>query len=186
MDFPNITFGYNRYDNNNGLSLNLPDTNLSKYTVADITNRFMMQCSYDFKAYVRQSASFSFTTSDRVDNGASKSNAKFNSTSLNINSYWNSQLTSNFGLLYSTSEISGVPFDYVSLSIGGSYKLLDNKLQLSANLSPSFGDYKRQIIEVVANYYVLYNLNLIFQTRVYRIPGSPTNSIVGLTTRLSI
>jgi hypothetical protein len=186
VDFPNITIGYNRYDNNNGLSVNLPDTNLSKYTVADITNRFMMQCSYDFKAYVRQSASFSFTTSDRVDNGASKSNAKFNSTSLNINSYWNSQLTSNFGLLYSTSEISGIPFDYVSLSFGGSYKLLDNKLQLSANLSPSFGDYKRQIIEVVANYYVLYNLNLIFQTRVYRIPGSPTNSIVGLTTRLSI
>jgi hypothetical protein len=186
IDFPNITLGYNRYDNNNGLSVNLPDTNLSKNSVADVTNRFMMQCSYDFKAYVRQSASFSFTTSDRVDNGASKSNAKFNSTSLNINSYWSPQLTSNFGLLYSTSEISGIPFDYVSLSFGGSYKLLDNKLQLSANLSPSFGDYKRQIIEVVANYYVLYNLNLIFQTRVYRIPGSPTNSIVGLTTRLSI
>ena len=186
MDFPNITIGYNRYDNNNGLTLTLPDTNLSKYAVDDITNRFMLQGSYDFKAIVNQSASFSFTTSDRVDNGASKSNAKFNSTSLNINSYWNSQLTSNFGLLYSTSDISGIPFDYVSLSIGGSYKLLENKLQLSANFSPSIGDYKRQIIEVVANYYVLYNLNLIFQTRIYRIPGSPTNSIVGLTTRLSI
>jgi hypothetical protein len=186
MDFPNITIGYNRYDNNNGLSVNLPDTNLSKNSVADVTNRFMMQCSYDFKAYVRQSASFSFTTSDRVDNGASNSNAKFNSTSLNINSYWSPQLTSNFGLLYSTSEISGIPFDYVSLSFGGSYKLLDNKLQLSANLSPSFGDYKRQVIELVANYYLLYNLNLIFQTRIYNIPGSPTNSIVGLTTRLSI
>ena len=186
MDFPNITFGYNRYDNNNGLSVNMPDTNLSKNAVADVTDRFMMQCSYDFMVVVKQSASFSFTTSNRVDNGASASNAKFNNTSLNINSSWTSRVSSNFGLLYSTSNISGTAFNYFSLNLGGSYRLLENKLQLSANISPSFGDYKRQIFEVVANYNVLYNLNLIFQARIYNIPGSPTNSIVGLTTRLSI
>jgi len=123
---------------------------------------------------------------NRVDNGASASNAKFNNTSLNINSSWTSRVSSNFGLLYSTSNISGTAFNYFSLNLGGSYRLLENKLQLSANISPSFGDYKRQIFEVVANYNVLYNLNLIFQARIYNIPGSPTNSIVGLTTRLSI
>lgn len=186
-DFPNITFGYNRYANNNGLRLadTLKNTN-AKFAVDDITNRVSLVASYDFIASVRHSSSFSFTTSTRTDNSIAKANATFNTASLSVTSYWTSQLTSLCGLVYSASEIAGQPFNYFSLTVGGRYRLLENKLLLSATLSPSFGDYERQTLEMVVDYNVLANLNLVFQMRIFRIPGSATNSITGLTTRLSI
>ena len=64
--------------------------------------------------------------------------------------------------------------------------MLEDKLTLTATLSPSFGDFERQALEFVADYNVLKNLNLAFQTRIYRIPGKTTNSIIGLITRYNI
>lgn len=185
--FPNITVGYNRNANNNGLNLadTLKNTN-AKFAVGDITNRVSLVASYDFIASVRHSSSFSFTTSTRTDNSLAKANATFNMASLNVTSYWTGQLTSLCGIVYSASEIAGQPFNYFTLTVGGRYRLLENKLLISATLSPSFGDYERQTLELVADYNVLANLNLVFQTRIFRIPGSATNSIIGLTTRLSI
>lgn len=186
-DFPNVTIGYNRYANNNGLVLadTLKNRN-AMFAVDDITDRVSLAMSYDFIAGVRHSSSFSFTTSSRTDNSLAKANATFNMSSLNVTSYWTSQLMSLCGIVYSASEISGQPFNYLTITVGGKYRLLENKLQLSASLSPSFGDFERQALELVADYNVLANLNLVFQTRIFRIPGSATNSIIGLTTRLSI
>ncbi|MEW6701965.1 MAG: hypothetical protein AB1298_04530, partial [Bacteroidota bacterium] len=183
-NFPNITVGYNRYVNNNGLKLTDPVN--GKYSVDDITNRILFQLSYDFTAGVKHSSSFLFTTSSRTDNSLAKTDADFNSGSLTVNSFWTQRLTSLFGVIYSTSEIKGIPYNYFTITLGGRCKLLENKLLLSATLSPSFGDYKRQIVELNTDYNILSNLNLVFQMRLYRIPGSSSNSIIGLTTRLSI
>jgi hypothetical protein len=186
-NFPNITLGFNRYDNNNGL--NLADSVKNKsavYAVDDITNRFLMQMSYDFDWFIKHNASLSFTTSTRTDNSLAHLDSKFNTGALTLNSYWNQKLSSLFALIYSSSSIKGVPFDYATLTFGGRYKLLEDKLTLSANISPSFGDYKRQAFEIFADYNVLANLNLIFQFRVFSIAGESTNSIVGLVTRLAI
>ena len=183
-DFPNITLGYTRNANNNGLSLSDP---LKKtYVVDDITNRIMLQLSYDINALVKHSSSLSFSTSSKDDNGMMNIDAKFSMGSLNVTSYWTSQLTSLFGIVVNNSELFGKTSSYVTLSFGGKYKLLENKLQLSATLSPSFGDFKRQTLEFIADYNVLANLNLMFQARVFRIPGASTNSIIGLVTRLTI
>jgi hypothetical protein len=180
MNFPNITVGFNRYDNKNNLTK--ADSNL----VDDITDRVLIQLSYDFDYLVKHSSSFSFTTSTRTDNSISNFDAKFNSGSFTLNSYWNQQLSSIFGLVFSSSSISGVPFNYTTVTLGGRYRMLENKLLLSATLSPSFGNFKRQALELTADYNVLKNLNLMFQSRIYRIPGKSTNSIIGLATRLAI
>ena len=187
MDFPNITLGYNRYDNNNDLVLaDSAKNRLALNAVDDITNRFLLQFSYDFNYLVKNSASLSFTTSNRTDNSISHLDSKFNSGSLTFNSFWNQQLTSIFGVVYSSSSIAGIPFNYFTLTVGGRYRMLENKLLLSATLSPSFGDFQRQAVEFTADYNILLNLNLMFQMRLYRIPGASTNSIIGLVTRLTI
>jgi len=187
MDFPNITVGFNRYDNDNGLTLaDSAKNRIALNAVDDITNRFLLQFSYDFNYLVKQNASLSFTTSNRTDNSISNLDSKFNSGSLTLNSYWNQQLTSLFGVVYSSSSIAGIPFNYFTLTLGGRYRMLENKLLLSATLSPSFGDFKRQAIEFTADYNILLNLNLMFQMRLYRIPDASTNSIIGLVTRLTI
>lgn len=183
-DFPNITLGYTRNINNNGLSLS--DALRKMYVVDDITNRAMVQLSYDFTALVKHSSSLSFSTSSKDDNGMMNIDAKFSMGSLNFTSYWTPQWTSLFGIVINNSELFGKASSYVTMSFGGKHKLLENKLQLSAALSPSFGDFKRQTLEFIADYNVLMNLNLMFQARIYRIPGKSTNSIIGLTTRLSI
>jgi len=187
VDFPNITIGYNNYSNDNGL--NLADTTKDRnnlYAVNDITNRVIIQLSYDFVAGIKHSSSLSFTTSSREDKSLALADAKFNSGSLTLNSFWTPKLMSLFGLVYSASSIKGIPFNYVTISAGGKYKMLQDKLELSATLSPSFGDFSRQALEFVADYNVLENLNLMFQMRLYRIPGTSTNSIIGLATRLTI
>lgn len=183
-DFPNITLGYNRFTNSNGLIVTNPQN--GKYAIDDQTNRIMVQLSYDFFAGIKHSSSVSFTTSSREDNGAANSDAQFNNFSLNVNSFWEKNLMSVFGFVYSSSEITGIPFDYFTISAGGRYRMLEDKLTLSATLSPSFGDFERQALEFVADYNVLRNLNIAFQTRIYRIPGKTTNSIIGLITRFNI
>jgi hypothetical protein len=184
MDFPNITIGYNRFSNSNGLNIN--DIRNGKYSIDDITNRFLFQLTYDFVAGIRHNSSLSFTTSNRDDSGFGNSDAKFNNLNLSVNSIWDRKLTSTFGIVYSSSEISTIPFDYFSLTAGGRYRMLDDKLTITATISPSFGDFKRQALDVVCDYNVLANLNLAFQMRAYRIPGETTNSIIGLTTRYTL
>ncbi|MEW6652221.1 MAG: hypothetical protein AB1394_02005 [Bacteroidota bacterium] len=183
-DFPNITVGYNQFTYSNGLVVTNPID--GKYAIDDKTNRILVQVSYDFAAVIKHSSSVSFTSSNREDNGASKSDAQFNNLSLNLNSYWDKDLMSVFGIVYSSSEISGKPFDYFTITAGSRYRLLEDKLTLTATLSPSFGDFERQALEFVADYNVLKNLNLAFQTRVFRFPGKSTNSIIGLITRFTI
>lgn len=183
-DFPNITVGFNRFTNSNGLLVTNPKD--GKYAIDDQTNRVLVQLSYDFTAGIKHSSSVSFTTSNREDNGAANSDAQFNNFSLNLNSYWDQDLMSVFGFVYSSSEISATPFDYFTVTAGGRYKMLEDKLTLTATLSPSFGDFERQALEFVADYNVLKNLNLAFQTRLYRFPGKSTNSIIGLITRFTI
>jgi hypothetical protein len=186
-DFPNISLGFNQYNNNNGLSLSdsLKNRN-AVYAVDDITDRISLQMSYDFTWRVKHNASISFSTSNRTDNSISHLDSKFNSGTLMLNSYWDPKISSLFALVYSSSSIKGIPFDYLTLTFGGRYKLLEDKLMLSLNLSPSFGDYNRQTFEFFADYNVMTNLNLMLQFRVFRIPNEATNSIVGLIARLSI
>ena len=180
-DFPNITLGFNQYNNSNGIDIR--DTINNKYKVDDLTNRFSINVSYDIVGSVRHSTSLSFSTINRDDNTLANADAKFNSGTLGLTSYWTTDMSSVFQIVYSSSEISGSPYDYFTLVAGAKYRMLENKLLLSATISPSFGDFNRQAFEFLADYNVLANFFLTFQARMFRFPGKTTNSIVGLTTR---
>lgn len=183
INFPNITLGYNKYDNNNSINVNDPVN--GRFTVDDITDRFLVQLSYDVFLYVRHSTSFSFSTQKREDNSFAKADATFNSGTFSVNSFWTPQLSSTFQMIYSSSEIAAQPFDYFTLYAAARYRMLENKLLLSASISPSFGDFERQVLEFLADYNLIANLNLGFQARIFRFPGKFTNSIIGLTSRFT-
>lgn len=183
-DFPNITLGYTHYNNGNDLSPS--DTLNGFYAIDDATNKYRATMSYDFTAGVKHNSSLSITTSNREDESRRNSDAETFSTNFTLNSYWNDRLTSYFNIVYYTSTIQQVDYDYVTISLGGRLKAIEDKLELTAYISPSFGDFKRQSLDVVAQYFVVENFSLIFQTRLYRIPDQSTNSIVGLTTRLTL
>ncbi|MCK9281156.1 MAG: hypothetical protein M0P71_11080 [Melioribacteraceae bacterium] len=184
FNFPSVTVGYYRYDNNNGL--NLLDPTFGKYAIDDISNRFTLNFGYKFTLEIPHSANLSFSTSSRDDNSLSNTDAKYNSVNLQFNSIWASDLSSIFSASYYSSEIALKEIDFFSISLGGKYLLLENKLQLSAVFSPTFGDIERQAFDLIASYNIVTNLDLIFQARYYRIPGRSNSSIIGVTAQFNI
>lgn len=180
-NFPNITIGFTKNKNNNGIKIN--DPVYGNYVIDDITNRLSLLLSYDIKLGVRHSTSLSLTNQKRNDNSLSNADANYNTIAFSVNSFWKNNISSIFQLLYNSTEISNSQFKYLTLTAGAKYKMLENRLQLSGSFSPSFGDFKRQALELVADYNLIGNLNLAFQTRILRFPGKSTNSIVSLVTR---
>ena len=177
---PNFTLGYTRYDNSNELSTN------DSSAVDDATNKFYTQISHDFELEIPHRAYLYFSTSQRNDNTIWDRNSENLSMSLNVKSEWNKTFSSHVGGTYYSSESASTPYDYSSFFVGGTLKLLRDKLELRATLSPSFGDFERQSFDFVGNYFVIENLTLSLQVRFYRIPDVSTNSIIGLITRYTL
>jgi len=181
--FPDITFGFTRFQNRN--NINDPD---SVYYINSATSKINLRLAYNFIWNVKHNASLNFLTSSRDDKSIRNSDAKYFSSNFSLNSYWSTNLTSYFGLIYYSSEIingkdslsNSQKYNYFTLSAGGRYRMLENKLELAATLSPSFGDFNRQAIDFIAQYFLTTDLRLTFQARVYRIPDKETNSIFGL------
>lgn len=184
-NFPNITLGYTRYNNENDIAA--ADTANRIYKIDDATNRFLVRLSHDLDiSGISNNMSLSFSTSNREDNSLTNNDANYVSTNLAVNSYWRKNLSSFVNLITYASEIAGVEYNYTTISLGARYRLMDDKLELSGSLSPSFGDFKRQSVDLVAQYQILQNFSLVFQFRMYRIPDQSTNTITGLSTRLTL
>ena len=92
-------------------------------------------------------------------------------------------LVSNFNLIYYNSEISSVKYKYVTISVGGRYKIMNDNLELALNYSPSFGDFNRHSFDLTAAYQIIQNLWIRAQMRYYNIPNNGTNTISGITMR---
>ncbi|MDA3861276.1 MAG: hypothetical protein PF445_08610, partial [Melioribacteraceae bacterium] len=178
-DMPNITLGFTRNQNKNGIE---PTDTLSRiFSVDDISNRFSLNLGYDFNYHIRHNTSLSFNSSNRVDESFFNNDSKYFSTSFSLNSYWTRALVSNFRIIYYNSEITTVQYKYVTIMAGGRYRMLNDDLELSFNYSPSFGDFNRHAIDLVASYQAIQNLWLRAQMRYYNNSGSGTNTISGVT-----
>jgi len=181
QNMPNITLSYIRNKNNNDIS---PTDSANQTSIInDITDRFSLNLGYDFNYKVRHSSSLSFMTSNRVDEGFYKNDAKYFSTSFNLNSFWTRQFVSNFSVIYYNSDISSRKYKYITIAAGGRYKMLEDNLELAMNYSPSFGDFSRHALDLTAAYQVIRNLWLRAQMRYYNMKDSGANTISGVTVR---
>ena len=181
-DMPNITFGYIRNQNENDIEATDPLNNF--LSVNDNTNRYSLNLGYDFNfENVRHNSSLSLMTSNREDESFFNNDSKYLSASLNLNSYWTRALVSNFNLIYYNSEISSEQYNYVTIMLGGRYRMLNDDLELSLNYSPSFGDFNRHAFDIVASYQVIRDLWLRAQIRYYNMPDHGTNTISGVIVR---
>lgn len=181
---PNFTLGFARYDNSNDLSIT--DSTYLFSAIDDGTNKFYAQISHNFIWEIPHKANLYLSTSKRDDNSLRKNNTSNFSFSFNLRSEWNNYFTTHSGVTYYTSESAALPYEYSTVYFGVGLLLLENKLELTATVSPSFGDFERQALDLVANYKVIDNFLLSLQVRLYRIPDVSTNSIIGLITRYSL
>jgi len=178
-NMPNITVGYIRNQNQNGVD----PLDTLRINVDDITNRFTVNLGYGFNLPVRHNATLGFIASDRNDFGYYKSDANYLSTSFGLNSYWTSSFLTSLSVIYYDSEISLVRYKYITFSVGGKYRMLQDNLELSLYFSPSYGDFERQSLDFITSYQLIQNLWLRLQMRYYNMTRSYNNSIAGLTVR---
>ncbi|MBL1212041.1 MAG: hypothetical protein HND52_01670 [Ignavibacteriae bacterium] len=183
-DLPNVTVGYSRFENFNGLDTRKIDNGM--YYVDEGTDKYLIQFSYNFDGTIRHNAYLSVVASEKKDYTSRRSDGHNLSTSLMLNSNWSSDLISFFNITYYNSDYSNIIYRYTTLSVGARYKAIPNKLEFSLNISPSFGDLERQAFDFLTTYYALNNLRIVLQARIFRIPDSSTNSIIGITSQWNI
>ncbi|MFA6597972.1 MAG: hypothetical protein WCS69_09635 [Ignavibacteriaceae bacterium] len=209
-NLPSIIVGYTRLDNTNGLSADSmtyspdisgvrPSTYLS--AIKDYTNRISAQLSYNFEWYYRHSVSFSFVNSTRDDQSFINRDITNSSVTVSSGTRWLDNLSSSFNVSINNSKIDTTTFNYVSLSLGANYSMMQDKLLLRGSISPSFGDYKRTSLDASALYYIMANLTVQFQVRYlnydytssqldqitqlpYSVKLKANDVIMGLTTQL--
>lgn len=202
-NLPSIIVGYTRLNNTNGLSPIKDPTDSTAYLSAinDVTNRISTQLSYNFEWHYRHSVSFSFVNSARDDQSHANYDIDNSSVTVSSGTRWLDNLSSSFNISMNSSKVDTTNFDYVSLSLGANYSMMQDRLLLAGSLSPSFGDYKRTSIDASALYYLMPNLTVQFQIRYLNydytssqydaitllpIKLKANDVIVGLTTQLSL
>lgn len=187
INFPNLTIGYSKYSSKNDLSPTDPESIKRMSYIDDITNRLSFTSSYDFVLGIRHKAMLSVLTSAREDNSLSNSDGNYTSVILNLQNQWDRSLTTFFNPSINLSRISNKNFDYYSISVGGRYRLLDDKLELTGMLNPTFGDFQRLVVETIAQYFIRKNFSVNLYSR-YIINQKPIKdeTTIGLSTKFEL
>jgi hypothetical protein len=195
FDFPNVTIGIGGYGNNNDINVTGRD---ASNAVDNMTMRFFTQLGYDFTYYVRHSASLSVSALSTDDRTFAKINTKNTVFAAGVTTTYKIplQTTVNLTLNYNTmpSLTSSVPgatsnYNYTTLSFNGVYRLLDEKLRVGATLSPTFGDMKRTLMEIMSQYMLTSQQSLSFQLYLINNPDNPASKndiIASLVYRLDL
>ncbi|PKL87675.1 MAG: hypothetical protein CVV23_14170 [Ignavibacteriae bacterium HGW-Ignavibacteriae-2] len=184
FDFPAVTLSYRNRTRSNDLKP--ADSLYSIYNIDDNTDTYMAKLSYDFTAGVKHNSNFSISNINYNDNSTSKLSQKFLTTSFGLSSWWMQNLSSYFGLTYYSSTSDAYEYTYTALTFGSNYRMLQNKLNLSLNISPSFGDFEKYGFDFLASYLIIENLTVSMQMRYFNLPGISSNSVAGLRLRYSI
>jgi hypothetical protein len=189
VDAPNVTIGYSRFDNDNGLSLRGPD---SLSVVADVTNQIYLQSSYDFTFGARHTAAFSASISSRDDKSYVRANVTSNTFTIGLSSRYSIPLQTNLDIAFNINQLpTGTPgvlhdLDYTALTARGRYALITDILWMAAAVSPTFGDFKRTVFDISSEYYPLPTMSFTLQFDYFVNDGAPNDNFVSLRYRYDI
>lgn len=168
FDFPSILVSYTQNENTN-------DAKDSTIIINDITNRVGTQISYDFHWKYRTQMSLGYNFSVRDDKSISNFDVDNSSLNLSSNTNWSPAIVSNVNISYNSTKIQASELSYVTLTLGGRYYMLDNKLLINGSINPSFGDFERTALDLFGTYY--FTSYLYAQAQIRYIVNSSQNSI---------
>jgi hypothetical protein len=184
VDLPSFTLSYANYSTKNDAPEKINDT-LNLSFVNSITGRVGFQVAYDFFYKYRHQASLSIN----YTSGDDKTFRDYDITNLSLflvtNTTWNDRLQSNLNISINQSNVVKTKFDYTTIGVGARYILIKEKLNLNGSFNPSFGDLKRNLLELSSQYFVMKNLNLQLNVRWINYAGGFNDTFFGLTTNYS-
>jgi hypothetical protein len=164
--------------------------------VADeFTNRFFIALNYDFNMLVRQTVTATINVANKKDYTFFKRDQDNINFSALLSSFFTIPLQTTFGVIVSrTAAYSALQdsvhaylpvaqkqvFQYQTLSLGARYRMMNDQLSLLMTIAPSFGDFKRLLLQAGAEYQVAENQYLVSQFDFIQNTGRTSDVIFSL------
>lgn len=180
QNLPNVSLGYVYASATNNLHRD------SLQAADDNTNRFFIQSGYNFEFLERQNVVLNINVSNRDDRTTRNWDTKNFSLSLGLNTYYSFPLQTSFNVSFNNSSTKGTEWNYTNLAFTGYYKVLDNRLTLNAGIRSTFGDFKRGVFDLGAQYTIIQNLNIRGQVNLFTYESAKNESVWSLMLRYDI
>ncbi len=178
-ELPSFTIGYGLNTRKNPIDLSIDTTQIDSLSIAsEKTDRFFIAMNYDFQMVVRNSLTASVSIANKKDNTFYKRDQDNINFSTMISSFFSIPLQTTIGVIVShTASYSAWDsvqqvylnttqkqmFNYQTISLGARYRIMHDRLNLLATVAPSFGDFKRLLLQAGAEYQVRENHYLVSQ-----------------------
>ena len=190
-NMPNFTLGYGINKNSNPINPFDTISTAATRAIDDNTNRYFLQSTYDFSYWGRHNATFSLDISNKTDNTPKKQDVKSLNAFLLLNTVHTFPLESALGYSMSLNTIPQVSLDtttktlvissaslnYTTITLNGRYKIYKDILKLSATFAPTFGDFKRTVLEFGLQYAIAQNQSAAFQYQFIINAAPPAGTI---------
>jgi len=175
-------------------------TGLGRNTADEITNRFFIAANFDFKLLARQSATLSASIANKKDNTFYKRDQDNVSFSAALTTLYTIPLQTTVAFILSQNKTYSAlqdsvrgflkttqsqAFNYQTFSLNLRYRLFDERLNLLATVAPSFGDFKRLLIQTGIDYQVVENHFLVGQVDIIQYPGKENDLIASIIYRFT-
>lgn len=186
-NFPNMTLGYAKFLVKNDIDPNTQDSVRFYNQLNNSTNQFSFSTSYDLKYLVLHRLFFNIVISRKRDYTFKNLSAKFTSINFSIQNFWRKNWHTLLGIVHSNSSISTSNYQYTSITVANRFLFLKDKLRVSFSLTPSFGNLKRQSLELGSQYFIQNNFTINFNFRFILNPAPWKNeTIVSLVSRYEL
>lgn len=214
VDLPSFTVGYGMNTRKNPIELHLntivtatadtifPSTALDSVNCADeITNRFFLSTNYNFNLLERQTATMSISIANKKDNTFYKNDQDNVSFSAALTTLYKIPLQTTIAIIVSHnatyfalqdtvtkqyfSTTNKQTYNYQTLSITARYRMFNDLLNVFTTLAPSFGDFKRFLVQAGIDYQVMNNHFIVGQLDFIQNPNIGNDVIASIIYRFT-
>jgi hypothetical protein len=185
-DFPGVTLGYSRFDNDNDLA---PD---SLSAIRDVTNRVYLQATYGFDLGVHHTAMLNASSSVRNDHTIRKQDVSNRSVAIAISSQYSIPLQTELALALNLNDLpsstggAARKFNYTLLSLHGRYEVLPNSVTCTATVGPTWGDVARTVLDGGLEWHISPPMTLSIQASIFTSSDTATESFVSIRYRYDL
>jgi len=187
---PSVTLGFTNFVNDNELAPSGLDSLLA---VDDVTNRFFLQSSYNFIYRGQHTAMLSLTTSQRDDRSVRATDVSNTTATVGLTSRYAIPLQTTVELGFNFNSFPPATrgserrsLDYTSVALTGKYAVLANTLSVMATVAPTFGELKRTVVDLRAEWYANPTMSFTLQFSYFSNAGFANDSYMSLRYRYDI
>ena len=196
VKLPTFTVGYGLNTRKNPIDLSIDTTRYDSLNIAsEKTNRFFIAANYDFQMVVRNSLTATVSIANKKDNTFYKRDQDNMNFTAMVSSFFTIPLQTTVALTISHSATYSAlqdsvraylsttqiqTFNYQTILLGARYRMMNERLNLLVTVAPSFGDFKRLLLQAGAEYQIAENHYLLSQFDFIKNSGRPSDGVFSL------